>query len=432
MHAPAVRSFLRLRIARCALALVAMGGCDGMEGPPVDAGAPRDAATRDAAGRDGGEVDDAGGLDGGASMDGGSAGADGGPPGTDCAAMACYYVREGASGDGSSWASAFPALPPTLVRGATYFVAAGTYPAYTFDDALDGTRRITIKRALEGDHGTAEGWDSTYGMGQATFDSTLVFESGHYVLDGQVRDEADWFDGTAYGFRVAHAGRDQNIVIARYGISIDDVSIRYVFVDAIVGDLPATTIRRYAIDTDGFDGGSTATGLVFHRMFVRGSNNVWFLRTTDGAVVEYSASDGAQSNDANHGEIVNLYYSGENAVIRYNQFRNAFITGGGGTALVAITQADGLRFYGNVSYDFRVGDGAVGFDGYSSSHNRIHHNTFVHNRGYNAGFVFGSGTDNLAYNNLWVDGGWCASRARTTTTRSATETREARATHRPA
>jgi hypothetical protein len=141
-------------------------------------------------------------------------------------------------------------------------------------------------------------------------------------------------------------------------------------------------------------------------MFVRGSNNVWFLRTTDGAIVEYCASDGAASNSANHGEIVNLYYSGNNAIIRYNHFRNAFLgPGGGGTALVAITQADGLQFYGNVARDFAVGDGAIGFDGYASSNNRVHHNTFVGNQGLNAGTAFGEGTDNLVYNNLWIDAG---------------------------
>jgi hypothetical protein len=141
-------------------------------------------------------------------------------------------------------------------------------------------------------------------------------------------------------------------------------------------------------------------------MFVRGSNNVWFLRTTDGAVVEYCASDGVAGNGANHGEIVNLYYSGNNAVVRFNRWRNAFLgPGGGGTALVAITEADGLEFYGNVAWSFAVGDGAIGFDGYASSHNRVYHNTFADNQGYNAGTAFGEGTDNLVYNNLWIDAG---------------------------
>jgi hypothetical protein len=70
--------------------------------------------------------------------------------------------------------------------------------------------------------------------------------------------------------------------------------------------------------------------------------------------------------------------------------------------LVAITQADGLQFYGNVAYNFQVGDGAIGFDGYSSSHNRIYNNTFIKGTGYNSGMRWGSGTDNLIYNNMFI------------------------------
>jgi hypothetical protein len=91
-------------------------------------------------------------------------------------------------------------------------------------------------------------------------------------------------------------------------------------------------------------------------------------------------------------------------VVRYNKWRDAFV-GNGGTALVAITFADGLQFYGNVAWNFQVGDAAVGFAGYSSSHNRIYNNTFVGAVGYNAGTAFGSGTDNVVRNNLFVNCG---------------------------
>lgn len=317
------------------------------------------------------------------------------------ASAADYYVRAGAAGarTGANWTDAYAALPATLVRGATYHVATGSYPAYTFDDVQSGDLVITIRKATAAAHGTDVGWQASYGTGQAVFASTLRFTRGRYVLDGSVRNEADWFDGGSYGFRIDHAGRDQNIVIAS-GSASSDITIRHVFIDALVA-LPSTTIRRYAVDTDTY-GGTIATGLRFQRMHVRGSNNVWFLRTTNGALVEHCASDGATGNSANHGEIVNLYYSGNNAVVRYNRWRNSYLAGGG-TALVAITYADGLQFYGNVCTDFQVGDGTVGFAGYASSRNRVHNNTFVRGRGYNAGTAWGSGTDNLTYNNLWID-----------------------------
>lgn len=313
-----------------------------------------------------------------------------------------HYVRAGASGtaSGTDWTNAYTALPASLTRGDTYYVAGGNYGAYTFDDAQSGTLVITIKKATAADHGTDTGWNPAYGDSPAIFNSVIQFARGYYVFDGQVRNESDWFDGPSYGFRINHNNKDQNIVISG-GSSSSNITIKYVFVDAIYKNLPSNTVRRYAIDTDTY-GGSIATNLQFHRMYVYGSNNVWFLRTTNGAVVEYSASNGAASSASNHGEIVNLYYSGNNAVIRYNQWKNAYI-GNGGTALVAITQADGLQFYGNVISNFEVGDGAIGFDGYSSSRNRVFNNTFVGGRGWNSGTAWGSGTDNLVYNNLFID-----------------------------
>ena len=319
------------------------------------------------------------------------------------AAMAANrYVRADAVGanNGTDWSNAYKSLPATLVRGDVYYIAAGSYPSKTFDDPQSGSLTITIKKATAADHGTDIGWQAAMGAGQAVFNSTLRFNRGYYIFDGQVRNESNWYDGQAYGFRINHNNQDQNIVISG-GSSSSNITIKHVYVDAIYQNLPGNTVRRYAIDTDTY-GGSIATGLVFHRMYVYGSNNVWFLRTTNGAIVEYSASSGAASNAANHGEIVNLYYSGNNAVIRYNQWKNAFI-GNGGTALVAITQADGLQFYGNVASNFDVGDGAIGFNGYSSSRNRVYNNTFIGGVGWNSGTAWGSGSDNLVYNNLFIN-----------------------------
>jgi hypothetical protein len=312
------------------------------------------------------------------------------------------YVRVSASGsnNGTDWTNAYTSLPAVLVRGDTYYVASGSYAAYTFDDPQSGTLTITVKKATATDHGTDVGWQAAFGTSQAIFNSVIKFQTGYYVLDGQTRNEADWFDGPSYGFRINNNNMDQNIVISG-GSASSNIAVKYVFVDAIYKNLPtSTTLRRYSIDTDTY-GGTIATNLLFHRMYVYGGNNVWFLRTTNGAIVEYSASNGVDGNAANHGEIVNLYYSGNNAVIRYNQWKNAF-TSGGGTALVAITYADGLQFYGNVVANFMVGDGVVGFNGYYSSHNRVYNNTIIDGLGA-CGTPWGSGTDNLVYNNLFIN-----------------------------
>jgi parallel beta-helix repeat protein len=321
------------------------------------------------------------------------------------------YVRAGAAGanNGSDWTNAYASLPATLVRGDTYYVASGSYGAYNFDDPLSGGLIITVKKATAADHGTDVGWQAAYGSGQAVFNSIIRFSRGNYVFDGQTRNESDWFDKGSYGFRINHNGQNQNIVIDHNGVPIDNIAVKNVYVDAIYGNLDGPTVRRYAVDTDGYAvSGAQATNLLFHKMFVYGSNNVWFLRTTTGAIVEYSASDGALNGVENHGEIVNLYYTGYDAVIRYNIFRNAYVDNGarnGGTALVAITYAGGLQFYGNVAQNFATGDGAVGFSLYYSSGNRVHNNTFINGIGWNSGVSWGSGSDNLVYNNLWVNCG---------------------------
>lgn len=94
----------------------------------------------------------------------------------------CHFVRAGGSGSGSDWDDALPALPDELERGHVYFVAAGSYPEYTFDDP-DG-EPIRVLRATAGDHGTDTGWDPTYADGLAEF-GPLVFAAADVELDGR-------------------------------------------------------------------------------------------------------------------------------------------------------------------------------------------------------------------------------------------------------
>ncbi len=106
-----------------------------------------------------------------------------------------YYVRQGATGsnDGSDWNNTYTELPSALIRGATYYIADGQYPPYDFDDAESGEEYITIKKAIESDHGTGSGWLNSYGDGQAIFTSdgphTWGMTHGYYIIDGQVGEK---------------------------------------------------------------------------------------------------------------------------------------------------------------------------------------------------------------------------------------------------
>jgi hypothetical protein len=119
----------------------------------------------------------------GSQGEGGSGG--GGSPSIDCS-NGCSYVRSDAApgGDGTDWTSALSELPNDLVRGHTYVIGAGTYPAYNFDDGPEGDVVIRIVRATGADHGTDTGWEASFGDGEATF-GPLEFTEALYELDGR-------------------------------------------------------------------------------------------------------------------------------------------------------------------------------------------------------------------------------------------------------
>ena len=98
------------------------------------------------------------------------------------------YVRAGATGTGSGtdWTNAYGTLPDPLVRGTTYYVADGSYAAYTFNDAASGTTAITVVKATAADHGTGTGWLATYGDGASTFASLRIVSTGYVDVKGIV------------------------------------------------------------------------------------------------------------------------------------------------------------------------------------------------------------------------------------------------------
>ncbi len=120
------------------------------------------------------------------------------------AEAANHYVRQGASGNGSDWVNACgdftgSCAVGSLVRGDTYYVAAGTYAARTWNTPANGTLVITIKKATVADHGTSTGWNDAYAA-QATFTQRNDIETDYWTFDGQVGDYTT--TGLAsYGFK---------------------------------------------------------------------------------------------------------------------------------------------------------------------------------------------------------------------------------------
>ena len=328
---------------------------------------------------------------------------------TGVCSAANIYVRDGCSQTGSGlrtsgrWdtncADQLTSAEAVAVRGDIIYVADGSYNAVTLNVLTSGTTLITVKKATHsGDHGTENGWVSTYGDGQATINRPLTISSGYWVIDGQTRDEDNWFDGTAYGIRVYHNGSDTSALV---DLLASNVTMQYVYVEAYP-TAASSAGRGYAIDLDE-QCSPVYSNLTFTRIYISGGTNQWFLRGSNTVVIEYSATSGAKSNPANHGENINMYWCSQNVIVRYSKFYNSFI-GAAGTAIVAETDGgDGLEFYGNVVWDFETGDGAIGFDGYGSSNNKIYNNTFVNHTWGSSGINFGTGSNNVAYNNIWTD-----------------------------
>ena len=95
------------------------------------------------------------------------------------------YVLPGGKGvkDGSDWSNALDGLPGALERDTTYWLGAGSYGRYTFDDAASGQKGITLRKATAQEHGTDSGWSTAYGNGQAVF-GPLEFSASRYTVDG--------------------------------------------------------------------------------------------------------------------------------------------------------------------------------------------------------------------------------------------------------
>ncbi|MGC3956810.1 MAG: hypothetical protein QM813_02250 [Verrucomicrobiota bacterium] len=327
-----------------------------------------------------------------------------------------YCVRAGAtgSGNGSDWNNAYPSLPATLQRGATYYIATGTYGSYRFDDAVSGTNVITIKKATATDHKTDTGWVASYGEGQAVWNGPLDFDTDYWVFDGQARNESDWFSPTAYGFSIYHNNSEQQIRMGSQGRAISYVTLKYTHLQEVPNDTLSTTVtgRRYGLDLYTWGGSGTSRGLVVHRCFFQYGNVPIFasgntgMNGNDGMIVEYSAFDDTRSNAANHGEAMSCYYTVQRLIVRYNKFRGiagtAIIAIGGGTSTV-----DGFEFYGNVVWNSDIGDGVVGFSETARSifsNAKIYNNTIGDKaNGFNNGVAIMQGTNNLVYNNLWFN-----------------------------
>ena len=352
----------------------------------------------------------------------------------------CFFVTENGSGlkNGSTWANSFAGLPfsgthryetalrvANLSRGATYYIADGTYPGYYFTNAGGGTSFITIKKATIADHGvgagiTDPGWSNAMGDGEAVFQSGgaaiwLFAPSTHYYhFNGQIGS------GKApggYGFRLystaSRAGSSKMVTIDTTGTYAD------------VGDV--TNIILEHIEFDWNNGTSAGPCTANSIIEVRGSkpNGYWtiannyFHHAAGGAIYlrytglghftvnnnylqlmgdETSSGDCPGSPDHAHWET--FWFTGiDDLVFSNNTLEDAYPAGlTGWVMLGGVSNAkiyNNLFFCSNASRCSPGGNGIIASWSADTNQNiRIYHNTFVDL--FNGGhylFEKGSGLD---------------------------------------
>jgi hypothetical protein len=324
------------------------------------------------------------------------------------AAQSTFYVRQGAAGaeNGSDWNNAYTSLPATLQRGAKYYVADGTYSAYTFDDSVSGTEVITIKKAGKtGEHTSVTGWQEAYGNGQASF-GNVTFVTGYYVFDGQTRNESNWQDISSYGFRIK-PGTSSGITIRAL---VTDITVAYLDVgnDPEVIGFPSV---GNSVAVKMADGGGRDR-LTFHRChFHNVQQEVHALFCGNNVTIEYCHLGPSYGKESIGVQV------GHNWIIRYNRFVLNCGTPNveAGTAVIGVfdyfspqnpdeVQADNWEIYGCVF-------AGTGRKGMSLSQALVYANTVDNWKFYNCtihstsgswgGRLDINGNGNLVRNCLW-------------------------------
>lgn len=263
------------------------------------------------------------------------------------ALSANHYILDGGSGDCSDWANACDALPGSLVRGDTYYIGDGTYSGYTFDDATAGATLITIKKAIESDHGTSTGWSSAYGDGQAIFNGGLSFDSSNWVFDGQTGGgHGAW--NTGFGFRIYEPSDSTALIaVGQFGATSHNVTLRHIEMEG-----------KGSVSTAG--GGTSNDGLgiwgsndvTLSYFWMNGIGRAPFFVSPNNLLAEHGYVQKFYGSGAVHSEIASIWAFDGNlgdVTFRYNLFTDCQSTCGimwdNSTNNSAV-----LSIYGNVFY----------------------------------------------------------------------------------
>lgn len=309
------------------------------------------------------------------------------------------YVRAGASGSGTGddWVNAHTALPSTLLRGNTYYIAGGTYSGRKFNTPASGTLAIVIKGATAADHGTDTGWQSSYSVenSRATWTSPVTFTTSYWVFDGSVGSLSK--NPNSYGFAFS---------VMNYPIYIYNTSnaIQSFVISHIAATAPSADTEKFFVSTSNSARG--ISDVTISHNYLNGWQALYWATTSSGAMdnwtAEYNVALNGFSSSAHHGGWINNNYGHHRyQVTRYNLFEghsgSSCMTG-----IIVANNADNdyAKVYGNVFNDTYACNGTItGTSQGNLNYAEVYNNTFV-NAKTGISTVNGPGRGNVAYNNL--------------------------------
>lgn len=319
----------------------------------------------------------------------------------DSAFSANHYICSVATGsdDGSDWTNAFPTVPSDLTRGDTYYIAGGTYPAFTLN-AVSGTDYITVKKATASAHGTETGWQASYGTDQAVFSPIVNILCNYLIFDG-VTGSAD--NDSTYGFKIISTVSDCTGGIKLISFQVTPVSyiqISHVYFKNCgssqdygqngIYNAPATATTNMTISNNYFLDSTV-------HVLIRNWNNCVFENNFFGA---------NWSSASQHGEQISPGVSCNDIIFRNNIFKDAV----GYTIGMHADDNNRWQVYNNLVIN---GDFVAVFGSADSGttdvwkNSSLHHNTIINATigGYGVFFVGNStnptGFKSSAYNNLF-------------------------------
>jgi hypothetical protein len=337
-------------------------------------------------------------------------------PGTETAVQGqVYHVRSNATGNGSGsdWTNAYTSLPPNLVRGATYYVAAGNYPGYYFKDPDEGAKWITIKKATVKEHGSNVGWNDGYATGPAVWSPTLTFRGNYYIFDGVTGGGPGSWD-SGHGFKMVSNEKVIFIMFSdKYGneaarADVANIEIRHM---EIAGKSPVEPGVGQAFNATA--SGARVSNITVSHCYVHsvGGANFYWINGTN-LLVEFCYVTTNASSPDHHGYMTR-FNNTKGATYRWNIISD--ITGTGWIGGYSGTNKN-IEIYGNIFFNppgvgRGYGNGVVytltNTDAGQAINWRIHNNSFVNLPNGNLIRLYqGAGGNNQAYNNLFykIDG----------------------------